>query len=209
MKNENNNVELVGEISEEPIYSHHSHGEQFYTSVVNVYRTSGAVDQIPVLFSERIAEFNNMHPGTIVSIVGRFTSFNLHRDGKCRLVLYVFCNSIEIEELPYIGDGINYIGLHGYICKEPVYRDTPNGRQITDVLIAVNRAYSRSDYIPCICWGRNAVFASQIPVGSEIELVGRIQSREYIKKFSETESEQRIAYEVSVSRINLIGEVEE
>ena len=132
---------------------------------------------------------------------GLFLQTTRHEEKKNRLVLSVFARELEFIEEESDELKSNQIYLDGYICKEPIYRKTPLGREIADLLIAVNRSYGKSDYIPCICWGRNARFASGFEVGSHVEIWGRIQSREYVKKINENETEKRIAYEVSVSKI--------
>ena len=135
---------------------------------------------------------------------GQFRSYNQHGEKKNRLVLSVFVREIAFVEEEWDGAKTNTILLDGYICKQPIYRKTPLGREIADLLLAVNRPYGKSDYIPCICWGRNARFASGFEVGEHVQVLGRIQSREYVKKLSETESEKRVAYEVSVSKLECI-----
>ena len=137
----------------------------------------------------------------------QFRSYNKHEECKNRLVLSVFVREIEfVEDSEEVEEDIksNQIYLDGYICKEPIYRKTPLGREIADLLVAVNRSYGKSDYIPCICWGRNARFASGFEVGGHVQVWGRIQSREYVKKINEDEIEKRIAYEVSVSKIDFL-----
>ena len=142
--------------------------------------------------------------GKCVYITGQFRSFNRHEEHKNRLVLSVFAREFELVEQFEEENAANQIFLDGFICKESVYRKTPLGREIADLLVAVNRSYGKSDYIPCICWGRNARFASGFEVGSHVQIWGRIQSREYVKKISETQVEQRVAYEVSVSKIEFL-----
>ena len=198
---ENNNVELVGEIVSDFRFSHEVYGEGFFFVDVAVKRLSEAVDYLPLLISERLINVNADYIGQTICVMGQFRSFNRHEEKKNRLVLSVFVREFELlddvpEELI-----TNQIFLDGYICQEPIYRKTPLGREIADLLIAVNRSYGKSDYIPCICWGRNAKFASKFEIGKRVQILGRIQSREYVKKISETETEKRVAYEVSVSEI--------
>ncbi len=162
------------------------------------------MDYIPVMVSERIIDVSRDYVGQYVYISGQFRSFNRHEEKKNRLVLSVFAREVEFLEEVYDEDAENSIFLDGYVCKEAIYRKTPLGREISDLLIAVNRSYGKSDYIPCICWGRNARFASEFQVGAHVQIQGRIQSREYVKKLSETEVEHRTAYEVSVSKIDYI-----
>lgn len=199
---ENNQVSIVGEIVSEFTYSHEVYGEGFYMMEVSVKRLSDFVDYIPVMVSERIIDVESNMVGQLVYISGQFRSFNRHEERKNRLVLSVFAREIELLEPEEEEEG-NQIFLDGYICKEAIYRKTPLGREIADLLVAVNRSYGKSDYIPCICWGRNARFASGFEVGTHVQIWGRIQSREYVKKISETKVEQRTAYEVSVSKIEI------
>ena len=166
------------------------------------------MDYIPLMISERLIDVNEDYIGQTIYVMGQFRSFNRHEEKKNRLVLSVFVR--ELELLDEIDEDIktNQIFLDGYICKDPIYRKTPLGREIADLLIAVNRSYGKSDYIPCICWGRNARFASGFDVGGHVQIWGRIQSREYVKKLSETQTEKRVAYEVSVSKIDFLEELD-
>ena len=201
---ENNQVTIMGEIVSAFTFSHEVFGEGFYMVEVNVKRLSNSEDKIPVMVSERLMDVTQDYIGEFVMINGQFRSYNKHDELKNRLVLSVFAREVEFicEELD--GAKTNNIMLDGYICKLPVYRKTPLGREIADLLIAVNRPYGKSDYIPCICWGRNARFASAFEVGNHVQVFGRIQSREYVKKLSETVTEKRIAYEVSVSKLECL-----
>ena len=198
---ENNQVSIVGTIVSDFQYSHEVYGEGFYMVDVSVNRLSNFVDIIPVMVSERIVDVTKNYEGNLIYVLGQFRSYNRHEEKKNRLVLSVFARELEFIEEESDELKSNQIYLDGYICKEPIYRKTPLGREIADLLIAVNRSYGKSDYIPCICWGRNARFASGFEVGSHVEIWGRIQSREYVKKINENETEKRIAYEVSVSKI--------
>lgn len=206
---ENNQVSIVGEIVSEFSFTHEVYGEGFYVVDVAVNRLSNYMDYIPVMVSERLVNVKEDYRGRYISVTGQFRSFNRHEEKKNRLVLSVFAR--ELEFIDKIDEDVksNQIFLDGYICKEPIYRKTPLGREIADLLIAVNRSYGKSDYIPCICWGRNARFVSGFEVGTHVQISGRIQSREYVKKLSETETEKRIAYEVSVSKIDFLEEKEE
>jgi single-stranded DNA-binding protein len=201
---ENNQVSIVGEIVSDFEFSHEVYGEGFYMVEVSVSRLSNFEDYIPVMVSERLIDVSRDYVGQYVYIGGQFRSFNRHEEKKNRLVLSVFAR--ELEVLPDAGEenASNEIFLDGYICKESVYRKTPLGREIADLLVAVNRSYGKSDYIPCICWGRNARFAAGFEVGTHVQIWGRIQSRDYVKKINETEVEQRTAYEVSVSKIEFL-----
>lgn len=201
----NNQVTILGKIDDTLRYSHESCGEHFYTADVKVKRLSEQEDRIPVLISERLMDVTQDHMGEYIEIQGQFRSFNLHRDTRSQLLLKVFAREIhkvnsEVLEEPARATS-NKIYLDGYLCKEPVYRKTPLGREVADLLLAVNRPYGKSDYIPCISWGRNARFTSNIAVGSHLLIWGRIQSRDYMKKRAESEPERRTAYEVSVSKL--------
>lgn len=206
---ENNQVTIMGEIVSEFTYSHEIFGEGFYMVDVKVQRLSDSFDVIPMMVSERLIDVTADYRGYQVEVNGQFRSYNRHEERKNRLVLSVFAREIafvsEIEE----SAKTNQIFLDGYICKAPIYRKTPLGREIADLLLAVNRPYGKSDYIPCICWGRNARFASSFTVGERCRIWGRIQSREYMKKLDEEQVEKRVAYEVSVSKLELGEETEE
>ncbi len=203
---ENNQVVIMGEIVSDFVFSHEIFGEGFYMVNVNVPRLSDSSDIIPVMVSERLINVEENYKGLMIMVQGQFRSYNRHEERKNRLVLSVFAREIEfVDETPE-SSKTNQIYLDGYICKEPVYRKTPLGREIADLLLAVNRPYGKSDYIPCICWGRNARFASNFTVGTRCEIWGRIQSREYMKRISEEDAEKRIAYEVSVSKLELVEE---
>lgn len=201
---ENNQVSIVGEIVSDFRFSHEVYGEGFYLVDISVNRLSNIVDYIPVMISERLIDVEQNYIGQYLYVTGQFRSFNRHEEKKNRLVLSVFAREVEFMEGPEEDMKSNQIFLDGYICKEPIYRKTPLGREIADLLIAVNRSYGKSDYIPCICWGRNARFASNFDVGGHVQVWGRIQSREYVKKISEEETEKRIAYEVSVSKVEFL-----
>ena len=195
---QNNKVYLKGEIITEARFSHEIYGEGFYEMDVLVKRLSGQADILPVTVSERLIESANLKIGSTLMALGQFRSYNKQVDGKSKLMLTVFVREVLEEEY---GKNPNNIVLSGYICKPPIYRTTPFNREIADLLIAVNRAYNISEYIPCIAWGRNARFVKNLSVGERVALSGRIQSREYQKKLSETEIKTLIAYEVSVSKL--------
>ncbi|MCI8797214.1 MAG: single-stranded DNA-binding protein [Dorea sp.] len=203
---ENNQVTIMGEIASPFYFSHEVYGEGFYMVDVQVKRLSNSEDRIPLMVSERLIDVSQDYIGEFIMVSGQFRSYNRHDEQKNRLVLSVFVREVEFIEEELDGAKTNNIFLDGYICKLPVYRKTPLGREIADLLLAVNRPYGKSDYIPCICWGRNARFASTFEVGEHVQVIGRIQSREYIKKLSETETEKRIAYEVSVSKLECLEE---
>ena len=201
---ENNQVIMAGEIVSEFVFSHEVFGEGFYMLEISVRRLSNSYDVIPLMISERLIDVTQDYRGETIAVSGQFRSYNRHEEKKNRLVLSVFVRELEFAEEEPESSRTNQIFLEGYICKMPVYRKTPLGREIADLLVAVNRPYGKSDYIPCICWGRNARYASGFEVGAHIQLWGRIQSREYTKKISEEEIERRIAYEVSVSKLEFI-----
>lgn len=205
---ENNQVVIMGEIVSDFQFSHEIFGEGFYMIDVKVPRLSESSDIIPLMVSERLIDVEEDYKGLNITVQGQFRSYNRHEERKNRLVLSVFAREIEfVDETPE-SSKTNQIYLDGYICKEPIYRKTPLGREIADLLLAVNRPYGKSDYIPCICWGRNARFASSFTVGTRCEIWGRIQSREYIKKISEEDAQKRVAYEVSVSKLELMEDQE-
>ena len=198
---ENNQVSIMGKIASQFTFSHQVFGEGFYMLDVLVKRLSDSEDRIPVMVSERLVDVTEDYEGEYIQVTGQFRSYNRHEEKKNRLVLSVFAREISFVEDEDDSVKSNQIFLDGYICKPPVYRKTPLGREIADLLIAVNRPYGKSDYIPCICWGRNARHASAFQVGGHVLIWGRIQSREYMKRLSDTQSEKRTAYEVSVSKL--------
>lgn len=201
---ENNQVTIIGEVASEFTFSHEVFGEGFYMVEVLVKRLSSSDDRIPLMISERLIDVHQDYTGEYIMVTGQFRSYNQHEENKNRLVLSVFVREVSFVEEEVDGAKTNSILLDGYICKRPIYRKTPLGREIADLLLAVNRPYGKSDYIPCICWGRNARFASGFEVGEHVQILGRIQSREYVKKLTETETEKRIAYEVSVSKLECV-----
>lgn len=202
----NNQVTIAGEVVSEFTFSHEVYGEHFYVVNIAVCRLSNSFDVIPVMVSERLMDVSADYRGCTLQASGQFRSYNRHEENRNRLVLSVFAREASLIEPEEDDQNPNYIFLDGYVCKHPVYRKTPLGREIADVLLAVNRPYGKSDYIPCICWGRNARFADKFEVGSHIQIWGRIQSREYQKKIGEEQYEKRVAYEVSVSKLEYIGE---
>ncbi|MCI8584523.1 MAG: single-stranded DNA-binding protein, partial [Lachnospiraceae bacterium] len=195
---------IVGEVVSEFSFSHEVFGEGFYMLNVSVKRLSDSCDVIPLMISERLIDVNESYQGEYIRATGQFRSYNRHEEKKNRLVLSVFVRELEFIDEEVENAKTNQIFLDGFICKMPVYRKTPLGREIADILLAVNRPYGKSDYIPCICWGRNARFASGFEVGGHTQIWGRIQSREYMKKIDEEESERRVAYEVSVSKLEYL-----
>jgi len=203
---ENNHLVLVGKIVSDKSYSHEIYGEKFYVFNLEVVRLSSTVDIIPITVSERLLTGMDLSIGKKVTVEGQFRSYNNYENEKNRLILTVFAKEItetlEVEEDKE--EVTNEVTLVGYICKKPIYRQTPFGREIADVLLAVNRAYNKSDYIPSIAWGRNARFCQNIEVGTEVKITGRIQSRTYEKKHEDGSSETRVAYEVSIASMEIV-----
>lgn len=205
---ENNMVDIVGMIVSHPEFRYEKFGEKFCTFNIVSKRLSGYEDIIPVIVPEWMTSDRD-YCGRKARVTGQLRSFNRHEGEKNHLVLSVHAN--EIEEIDNGKDDFNKneITLDGFICKSPIYRETPMGREIADVLLAVNRSYGKSDYIPCLFWGNNAKHVYTLGVGAHIKVYGRIQSREYVKRLSETESETRVAYEVSVNRFEVEEEKED
>ena len=201
---ENNKVVVIGEVISDFTFSHEVFGEGFYLTEILVNRLSDQVDVIQLMVSERLMDINADYKGLTVKVNGQFRSYNRHEGMRNRLVLSVFVREVEFVEEFTDYTKTNQIFLDGYICKEPIYRKTPLGREIADLLVAVNRPYGKSDYIPCIAWGRNARYASSFDVGGRVKIWGRVQSREYVKKIDEVDSEKRVAYEVSVSKLEYV-----
>ena len=211
---DNNHLVLMGKIASEKTYSHEIYGEKFYSFNLEVVRLSSAVDIIPITISERLFTNISLDIGKEVRVEGQFRSYNNYENERNRLILTVFAKEIEeVEPKEETEEGeekteeaSNQVTLIGYICKKPIYRQTPFGREISDILLAVNRAYNKSDYIPCIAWGRNARFCQNLEVGSQVKIVGRVQSRMYEKKHEDGTVENRVAYEVSVGSLEVIEE---
>lgn len=198
LQEKNNKVFISGEIVSEAEFSHEVYGEGFYEMYVLVKRLSGQGDVLPVTVSERLITDRDLKVGVTINALGQFRSYNKLVDGKSKLMLTVFVREI-LDDAPVRNP--NNIVLTGYICKPPVYRTTPFNREIADILIAVNRSYNKSDYIPCIAWGRNARFAKNLAVGEKIAVSGRIQSREYQKRVTDDDVKTLTAYEVSISKL--------
>lgn len=206
---ETNMVKLVGKVASEKSFSHEMYGESFYTFELEVSRLSDSMDLLPVMVSERLIVDNELNAGEYVIIEGQLRSYNRYINNNNRLILTVFAKEFYVPKEDELEESLkkpNEIYLDGYICKKPIYRTTPFGREITDILMAVNRAYNKSDYIPCIAWGRNARFCEKMVVGDHIKLWGRIQSREYQKRLLSGETEARMAFEVSVSKLEYLEE---
>ena len=212
---ENNHLVLIGKVCSEKTFSHEIYGEKFYMFDLEVPRLSKAVDVIPITVSERLITNIDIEIGKELAIEGQFRSYNSYENEKNRLILTVFAKDIsEVEDEEHSEEEekkkvSNEVTLIGYVCKKPIYRQTPFDREIADILLAVNRAYNKSDYIPCIAWGRNARFCQNIEVGTEVKILGRVQSRKYEKKFEDGTSETRVAYEVSISSMEIIDKKED
>ena len=196
---ESNIAELCGAVLSELKFSHKTYGEIFYTFVLGIERRSGYIDEINIMVSERLIFDNTTRPGDYVEIKGQVRTYNELSEGRNKLNVVVFAKEIYMSE--NFGYNENYVYLEGFLCKEPLKRTSPLGREICDLMLAVNRMYNKSDYIPCIAWGRNAGYAESLGVGTKLSVEGRIQSREYRKKLEDGTSEVRKAFEVSIVKI--------
>ena len=213
---ENNYLTLVGRVTGEKKFSHEIYGERFFIFNLSIARLSGNADIIPITVSERLITDEMLQEGKKILVKGQFRSYNSYENERNKLILTVFAKDvIEVEENEEDSDIVkkesitNEVVLIGFICKKPIYRQTPFGREIADILLAVNRAYNKSDYIPCIAWGRNARFSQNLEVGTKVKVVGRVQSREYEKKYEDGTSEVKVAYEVSIGSLEIVEENEE
>lgn len=198
---ETNRARLSGELLSEPVFSHKTYGEAFYEVLLGITRSSGYCDEIRVQISERLLCGLTLRRGMKAAVRGQVRTYNEETDGRSRLHIVVFAREFEV-----IPEGAacffeNEIFLDGHICKPPLRRTSPLGREICDIMLAVNRMYNKSDYIPCIAWGRNAAYSGMLEVGMRLTLTGRIQSREYRKRDAEGNSTLHVAYEVSVVKI--------
>ena len=212
---DNNHLILVGKVTSEKRFSHEIYGEKFYIFDMEVPRLSDTTDTIPVTASERIINDDLLAIGNKLIIKGQFRSYNSYENERNKLILTVFAKDVEelkeVEEqeesdIVRKDETTNEVVLIGFVCKKPIYRQTPFGREIADLLLAVNRAYNKSDYIPTIAWGRNARFCQNLEVGAQVKIVGRVQSRQYEKKYEDGTSEMKVAYEVSICSLELINE---
>lgn len=212
---ENNYLTLVGKVTGEKKFSHEIYGEKFYSFNLSIPRLSGNSDIIPITISERLITDEMLTEGNKLLIKGQFRSYNSYENEKNKLILTVFAKDVEelkeVEEqeendIVKKDETTNEVVLIGFVCKKPIYRQTPFGREIADLLLAVNRAYNKSDYIPTIAWGRNARFCQNLEVGAQVKIIGRVQSRQYEKKYEDGTSEMKIAYEVSICSLELINE---
>jgi len=198
----NNKAEVIGEVFSDFHFSHEVYSEKFYYFSIKIPRLSEIADYIIVTISENLLYAVNLKIGDIVMVSGQFRSYNNYTSYGNKLILTLFAKSIsKTDKINYV----NNIELNGFICKKPIYRTTPFGREITDILLAVNRTHNKSDYIPCISWGRNAKFAEKLNVGDNVFITGRIQSREYVKKADNDENITKIAYEISVNKIEFFN----
>ena len=211
---DNNHLILVGKVTSEKRFSHEIYGEKFYIFDMEVPRLSDTTDIIPITASERIINDELIAIGNKLIIKGQFRSYNSYENERNKLILTVFAKDVILAEDENLSEEekeesqrtSNEVTLVGYICKKPIYRQTPFGREIADILLAVNRAYNKSDYIPSIAWGRNARFSQNLPTGTEVKIIGRVQSRNYEKKHEDGTIENRVAYEVSISSLEVINE---
>ena len=212
LEEQNNKGQIIGKIIDLPKLSHEIEGESFYELKVEVERLSKAKDIIPITISERLINNNILNIGELVYITGEYRSYNKLENDKSKLILHFFAKEIIRQE--NIDSSINLnntneVKLIGYICKKPIYRKTPFDREICDILLAVNRPnYNKSDYIPCIAWGRNAKYCESFNVGDRIKVAGRVQSRKYEKKLDNGEVEEKVAYEISVSKLEIVKDEE-
>ena len=199
MEETGNYLHLSGILTDTPEYGHEVFGEKFYYATLSVPRLSGAEDLLPVTISERLMEGSHLDVGSPLCFEGQLRSYNKVIEGSGRLLITAFAqrllNCEEDEENP------NRVQLTGALCKPPSYRTTPFGREIADLMLAVNRSYGKSDYIPCITWGRTARYAANLKIGDKVQLVGRFQSRAYQKQLADGTTLNKVAYEVSVSRL--------
>lgn len=204
VKEDTNLVNLIGELDKDLEFSHEIFGERFYNTKIKINRLSDSYDTLPITVSDRLLEEIDFTNNKLVNVVGQLRSYNKNIDNKNRLVLTVFARDLKISDED--NKDPNSIFLDGYICKSPIYRKTPLGREITDLLVAINRPYNKSDYIPAIVWGRNAKFSKSLKVGDRVQMWGRVQSREYEKKNDNGEILKKVAYEVSISKIKKTNE---
>jgi primosomal replication protein N len=199
----NNEVTLTGKVVSDFTFSHELYGEKFYEFNLEIPRLSDTTDILPLTISERLIT-DKLVPGVFVDVVGQLRSYNNYKGSGNKLKLTIFARTIVILEGESENKNPNQIILNGFICKQPICRKTPFGREIADLILAVNRSYNKSDYVPIITWGRNAKFSEQLKVGDNVKIWGRIQSRPYEKKLEDGTTVQKIAYEVSVSKMEIV-----
>lgn len=196
---EGNHVQLVGKVLSELEVSHKTYGEVFYIVLIGILRKSGYEDTIRLMVSERLIWNMELDPGCMLEVSGQIRTYNQECEGRNKLNIVVFAR--EIRALEESAPHENHVFLEGFVCKEPVRRTSPLGREICDIMLAVNRMYNKSDYIPCIAWGRNAAYGGELTVGSKLKIEGRIQSREYRKRDEQGNAMVKTAYEVSIVKI--------
>ena len=197
-----NQITVRGSLQQLPVFSHENHGKKFYRFTLEIPRLSGAVDSLPVVVSEQILNTVDLSGGEMLTVAGQIRSHNVRNDGTRHLLIFIFANAVYTED----GDPINEVTLTGPICKDPIFRRTPLGREICDVMLAVPRAFKRADYLPCILWGRTAQDISRCQVRDVICIQGRLQSRVYTK-LSEEGTQERTTYEISALSAQIIDEV--
>lgn len=203
---ENNTVTIIGKVASKLNFSHEVYGEGFFNFMLEVPRLSDVNDLLPVTISERLIQNIQFEEGVCFEIEGQFRSYNSYNNESNKLMLTVFARDIKpVEDMSKVKNP-NQIFLNGFVCKKPIYRTTPFGREICDVLLAVNRQYNKSDYIPCIAWGRNARYSENINVGENIKVWGRVQSRNYQKKLENNQVVNKVAYEVSVIKMEIVSD---
>lgn len=203
--NQKNKVQIKGTVMTNLEYSHKVFGESFYLVYVKVNRLSNSYDEIPIMISDRILDVTEDLTGQEIYVEGEYRSHNLHQDeSNFNLKLFVFAKDVYVLESSD-ENSKNVIFLDGYVCSKPIYRKTPLRREISDIMLAVNRAFGKSDYIPCVAWGRNARYAQNFDIGTNVRLIGRVQSRKYKKRISDDHFEERVAYEVSINKIEVVG----
>lgn len=201
---EASSVRLSGRVLNEPVFNHKTYGEAFYMIVLGIFRRSGYEDKIRLIVSEKILRGRSPRKSELLEVSGQIRTYNRETEGRSKLEVTVF-----VREMAYRKEaGFEYensVSIEGFICKAPIRRTSPLGREICDLMIAVNRMYNKSDYIPCIAWGRNASYCESLNVGDKVYIEGRIQSREYRKYTEDGQQEIRTAYEVSAVKAELIS----
>lgn len=203
MEHTNNTITVRGILQALPCFSHENHGRKFYRFVLDVSRLSGAVDSLPVIAEESLIQDLDPFGGSLITVTGQIRSHNQKTDGRRHLMIFIFATTITAED----GEHLNDVLLEGVICKEPIYRRTPLGRDICDIMLAVPRAFHRADYLPCILWGRTAQEVSACHIRDCIRIIGRLQSRIYTK-VTDAGSEERTAYEISALTAEILPDLE-
>ena len=199
-----NIAHICGEVIDGAKLSHQTYGEAFYTFTMGIFRNSGFEDKVKIMMSERLLATIDLAEGMFLEIKGQIRTYNEAVEGRNRLNIVVFVQEFSVVE--DICEYINDIHLEGYICKSPLSRTSPLGRRICDLMLAVNRMYNKSDYIPCIAWGRNAIYSGTLDIGDKISITGRLQSRQYKKRTEDGDVLLKTAYEVSVLKLESLAE---